>query len=85
MAKKRVDLENKEISECSFKPKINIDYSFSQSNNEISTKNERFDKLYKMGTKMLLNRKDRLNEDLEVEKNAKECIFKPVLLNKYIQ
>ena len=83
MAKNRLDLENKEISECSFKPKINFDYSFSQSNNvDINSKNDRYEKLYKMGTKMLLNRKDRQIEEIEVEKNSKECSFKPVLYNK---
>ena len=79
MAKKRLEIENKEISECSFKPKINVDYSFSQSQNGelLNNPKERFDKLYKLGTNMLLNRKDRQYDDIDVDKNAKECVFKP--------
>jgi hypothetical protein len=86
MAQKRVEKENKEISECSFKPRINTDYSFSNSQTQdyVNMKNERFDKLYKLGTNINLNRKDRNYDEVEIEKNAKECTFKPVLISTYL-
>lgn len=85
MAQKRVEKENKEISECSFKPKINGDYSFSQNQTQdyMNVKNERFDRLYKLGTNLNLNRKDRNYEEVEIEKYAKECTFKPTLIPTY--
>lgn len=78
MARKRVETESKEILECSFKPKINNDYTLEHS------RIDRFENLHKNGTKHIQNKKDRAKEEIEVEKNAKECTHKPLITNEII-
>jgi len=78
MAQKREEIESKELSNCTFKPKVNVEYSFSNTIHENSTqKTDVFDNLYKHGKNLKVNRKDRTKEEIEIEKNGKECVFNP--------
>jgi len=72
MAKKKEEEEHKELDSCTFSPKI-LEYLLEQP------RNNRFDTLFKMGTRVNQNRKDRPRAEIEVEKNGKECTFKPNL------
>ena len=71
MAKKREETESKELVECSFNPTINIDFPFDQS------RNDRFEHLYRIGREQIINKSDRKREDIEKEKNEKECTHFP--------
>jgi len=71
MAKKREEMESKELEACSFTPKINTDFPLDQP------RNDRFENLSKLGTKHLQARKDKTKEEYEVEQNGKECTHKP--------
>ena len=71
MAKKREETESKELVECSFNPKINTDFPLEQS------RNDRFEHLYRIGKEQLTNKSDKKKEDIEKEKNEKECTHKP--------
>ena len=73
MAKKREEEESKELVECSFIPKINSEYPIDQP------RNDRFDHLYRIGKDHIANRSDRKREDIEREKNEKECTHKPAM------
>jgi len=70
-AKRREENESKELADCSFRPKINNEYVLEQP------RDNRFEGLYKVGTKHLQTRKDRPREELEIEQNGKECTHKP--------
>ena len=77
-------LEQKEKEEkkiCTFKPKIN---SNSKYNNNIipvaenmNSQEFRMELLYKKGTEILLNKKDKTNDEIEAEKYKDELTFKP--------
>jgi len=73
MAKKKEEEEHKELDYCTFSPKI-LEYILEQP------RKDRFDTLFKMGTRVNQNRKDRPRAEIEVEKNGKECTFKPNLV-----
>jgi hypothetical protein len=73
MAKKREENESKELVECSFNPKINNDYPVDHQ------RNDRFENLYRIGKEQIANRSDKKSEDVEREKNEKECTYKPSL------
>ena len=57
--------------ECSFNPTINIDFPFDQS------RHDRFELLYRIGREQIINKSDRKREDIEKEKNEKECTHFP--------
>ena len=78
MARKREEIASKEILECSFKPKINIDYPLEQS------RIDRFDNLHNFGTKHIQNKKARPIEEIEIEKNEKECTHKPEISKEIV-
>ena len=69
------------MKDCTFKPKINSNY---QRDNIYQMENsvERFDALYKLGTQSIIQRKNKTDEDFEIEKYGEECTFKPIL-NEY--
>lgn len=78
-ASKKAEMEKKQIAECTFHPKVNVEYSFS-NNTTLENQNprsERFEILYKTGKNNNLNRKDKTKEEIDVEKNSKECLFHP--------
>jgi len=70
-AKRREENESKELVECSFRPKVNSEYPTEQP------RDNRFETLYKVGTKHLQVRKDKPKEEYEIEANGKECTHKP--------
>jgi hypothetical protein len=71
MAKKKEEIEGKEYNQCTFKPKLCINPEFDSLN-----RGERFDQLYRIGTSVNLNRRDKNKEDFEI-KDENELTFKP--------
>jgi len=93
-AKKKEELENKKILECSFKPKINLKFpsyiNFKKEKLEkytkfINKKNtdkktfSRLEEMYEEGTKTMKGRKDRSKAEIELEEQKHECTFQPHL------
>ncbi len=74
LAKRKEELESKELKLCTFKPKINSNY---ESNNSNFNDSNRIDTLYKAGVNKNVGRKDRPKEEFELEKYGKNCSFKP--------
>ena len=70
MASKREEMTRNEVKQCSFAPKIQ-EFALDQP------RGERFENLYRLGTKFLQNRKDKSLEEVEMEKNGKDCTYKP--------
>ena len=77
MAKKKEEIENKYYNQCTFKPKI-----IQIPDADPTTRADRFDQLYKIGTSTNLNRKDKKKEDYEIL-DEKVLTFKPNI-EKYI-
>ena len=86
--KVKEELEKKELKECTFKPKINQDYANKMSNKEknasinvnANTNNEkknRMIELYEKGTADIKKKKDKTSEEIELERQIKECTFHP--------
>ncbi len=63
--------KTKELDECTFKPQTNIHVPLEED------PQQRLTFLYEMGIKMNMERKDKTQEDLEIEKFSKECTFHP--------
>ena len=93
-SKKKEELENKKILECSFKPKINLKFpsyiNFKKEKLEkytkfINKKNtdkktfSRLEEMYEEGTKTMKGRKDRSKVEIELEEQKHECTFQPHL------
>lgn len=76
--KMREEKQLRELENCTFKPKIN---TYTPKDNvcpiDALQKDQRLEILYKKGTELLINKKDKTKEDLEIEKYGKECTFKP--------
>jgi hypothetical protein len=76
--KMREEKQLRELENCTFKPKIN---SYTPKDNvcpiDAFQKDQRIEVLYKKGIELLINKKDKTKEDLEIEKYGKECTFKP--------
>ena len=77
-------LEQKEKEEkkiCTFKPKINSNSKYNNNiipvAENINTQEFRMELLYKKGTEILLNKKDKTNDEIEAEKYKNELTFKP--------
>ena len=66
---------NKELENCTFKPNVNHNYPLKE--NEDGSQMGRIEYLYKMGLQIFLNRKDKTKDDIDKEKNEKECTFTP--------
>ena len=92
--KNKEELEKKQLSECTFKPKINEKILKNQKDkekdlekekqglikNQTKTPKERIEELYKYGKKCQKKRKDRTNNEIEVEKAKNELTFQPKIL-----
>ena len=93
-AKKKEELENKKILECSFKPKINLKFpsyinfkkeklekykKFINKNNTDNKTFSRLEEMYKEGTQTMKARKDRSKVEIELEYQIHECTFQPYL------
>ena len=77
-------LEKKEKEEkkiCTFKPRINSNSQYRTNVIPVGENNNpqelRMELLYKKGTENLLNKKDKTNDEIEVEKYKNELTFKP--------
>jgi hypothetical protein len=82
IAKKKEDMESKELKQCTFKPKINSNYESNMNNynNYDSKSQDKIDMLYKSGVAKLVGRKDRPKDEFELEKYGKNNSFKPQLI-----
>lgn len=83
----REEKELKELEYCTFKPKINNNYPIRDNivpldDNILRTSEYRVEQMYKVGTETLISRKNRTRDDMELDKNAKECTFKPNINEK---
>ena len=81
----REERELKELENCTFKPKIN-NYSYKDNIipcdlNEFAP-NMRIQTLHRIGTEMLINKKDKTKDDIELERYREECTFKPNINDK---
>ena len=74
MAKKKEEIEGQELTQCTFKPKLIPNLEIDQN---MGNRGERFEQLYKIGTSMNLNKKNRKKDEFEWEKNEKFCTYKP--------
>ena len=80
--KMKEELDKKQFKECTFRPKINQEYrniiggSTLKKKNESERKNRMFE-LYEKGTADIKKKKDRKREEIEIEKQIKECTFHP--------
>jgi hypothetical protein len=77
--------KDKEMEECTFKPKINEDYISSREGIENDTRKGRWDQLYKTGIQIISSRKDKPKDIIEVELYGKECTFRPQLFNEPVK
>ena len=78
--KAKEELEKKELKECTFKPKINPEYTGTKTHKEnktIENKKNRMVELYEKGTADIKKRKNRTKEEMEIESQIKECTFQP--------
>ena len=76
--KQRKQKEEEEMKQCTFKPKINTNH-YKKDNDDVQFPNveERAELLYKKGTEILLNKKNKTSDEIEVERNKKDFTFKP--------
>ena len=90
--KRKQELNNKQIQECTFKPKINttrptfINFKNSRSKknkniimekNKEYKNNRRLEELYEKGTRTIKSKRNRSIVEIELEEQIKECTFKP--------
>ena len=80
--KVKEELEKKEMVECTFKPKINPEYTGGKNNKSKEAKNEenkknRMVELYEKGTADIKKRKNKTKDEMEVEAQIKYCTFQP--------
>ena len=78
---KKEEREMTQMKDCTFRPKINSNYNVEMKKTvESKERNKnRIDVLYKKGMSSGLAKKDKTTEEYEVEKNHKECTFRPYL------
>ena len=92
------EMQKKEIKECTFKPKINQTYPMAKKKNKEANeenKNEKnlkknksknkFEELYEIGKNKIQAKKNKPREEIELEKQRKECTFQPNINNINIQ
>ena len=87
--KMKEELEKKQLKECTFRPKINQEYRSRiggsvQNKESKSQKKNRMLELYEKGTADIKKKKDRKKEEIEVEKQIKECTFHPNIKRQQI-
>ena len=70
--KMREELQKKEMENCTFKPKTNNFSSITKSRGA-----NRFNELFHKGSQKEKNRKNKTQEEFELEKYGSECTFKP--------
>ena len=75
--KQRKQKEEEEMKQCTFKPKINTNHKKDNDDIQFPNVEERAELLYKKGTEILLNKKDKTSDEIEVERNKKDFTFKP--------
>ena len=81
--KVKEELEKKEMEECTFKPKINPEYTGNKKNNKLKeekkeeNKKSRMVELYEKGTADIKKRKNKTKDEMEIEAQINECTFKP--------
>jgi hypothetical protein len=72
------EIKDKELSECTFKPKIMSNYEINREEEVFDEPRlKRFNQLYKMGIQIVSNKKDRQREEIDIEIHGKDCTFKP--------
>jgi hypothetical protein len=79
------EIEQNALKECTFKPKINQEYTRStikQDDKPSNKKSERSSmnrmiELYEKGTSDIKKKKNRTKEDIEIERGRKDLTFKP--------
>ena len=87
--KAKEELAKKELIECTFKPRINPEYTgnknkkLKESKKEENKKN-RMEELYEKGTADIKKRKNKTKEQMEVEAQYKECTFQPKKIKEKI-
>jgi hypothetical protein len=92
------EMQKKEIKECTFKPKINQTYPMAKKRNKEANeenKNEKnlkknksknkFEELYEIGKNKIQAKKNKPREEIELERQRKECTFQPNINNINIQ
>lgn len=67
--------EEKELEECTFKPKINK-YEGNRSQSRLTKSVDKFTELY-MKAKPRREKRDKTREDFDFEKGKEECTFQP--------
>ncbi len=83
----REERELKELENCTFKPKIN---NYANKDNVVPFEMNgiqaelRIEKLHRIGTETLINKKDKTRDDMELEKNRKEYTFKPSINDRFV-
>jgi hypothetical protein len=87
--KVKEELEKKEMVECTFKPKINPEYTGGKNNKSKEGKNEenkknRMVELYEKGTADIKKRKNKTKDEMEVEAQIKYCTFQPKKITQKI-
>ena len=88
--KVKEELEKKELEECTFKPKINPEYSGNKKNNKTKetkkeeNKKSRMVELYEKGTADIKKRKNKTKDEMEVEDQINECTFQPKKISEKI-
>jgi hypothetical protein len=81
--KVKEELEKKEMEECTFKPKINPEYTGNKKNNKLKeekkeeNKKSRMVELYEKGTADIKKRKNKTKDEMEIEAQINECTFQP--------
>ena len=65
------------MKQCTFKPKINTNHKKDNDDVQFPNVEERAELLYKKGTEILLNKKNKTSDEIEVERNKKDFTFKP--------
>ena len=85
------ELENKEIKECTFKPKINLTSplylnltkekykKFLSKKNTDNKKFNRIEEMYEQGKQTMKSRKNKTKIEIEIEQQMHECTFHPQL------
>jgi hypothetical protein len=77
-AKLKEEFGNKEVMECTFKPKINkVSIEGKADSVEVEDSSKRWEKLFKMGTQIISTKKDKPREEIEKELHGEHCTFKP--------
>lgn len=78
--KKKVELMEKELEGCTFKPDLALSAKYNKNANkeqEKTSKEKRIDQLHNQGTQKLAKRQDQDFIDYDLKKYGQECTFTP--------